>query len=327
MTKWVELERPEDAWERLSRRSGPVWATDLDAWVIHRPEHVRAVAADPGLYSSAVKGPRDRTRDFLLTVDPPMHGDHRALFRDLFAAPLRRLQNIVPKLVVRHAQTCPRVMPFDLVNTFSEPLGKDIATEIIGDLEPGDLEPLNPAVRECLVGRLPSLDVRRSPSPILALYRTLICRGTAPEVAAGQAAGFAIALLVAARDTLPAAVTLALTEPVVAPHWPSPLLGLYRVATADSTVGDVPIGRGERLFLAWAAADHCSAVDGSRLMFGSGIHRCPAAGLVTRTVQTARRELIELRGLRSTGVRRFRQHPHFRGCEEVMVRLCSGGPR
>jgi cytochrome P450 len=85
----------------------------------------------------------------------------------------------------------------------------------------------------------------------------------------------------------------------------SPVQGLPRVTTEDTTLGGVPIPKGSLVFLGYASANRDDAkfetADdfslerknvGHHLAFGSGIHRCIGAMLARMEIKVSMREII-----------------------------------
>ena len=277
----------------------------MDAWVVHRPEHVDEAVGLPDVFSSSVDGPRDKSLDFLLTVDPPGHGADRTLVVELLAEPLRRARRNAASFAASAAASLPARQTVDLVADYAQPLAAHVACELL-ELPASAQRPLLDLVRNLVTTAAPERESSSrawtiphlvAASPVLfGLFNALTRR---VHRAQAMAEGFAAAVTIAAVDTTAAMLALNLRAALYTPpvnqggRRPSepletPLLGLYRQLISPAILGGVELRPGERVLLAWALAQrHLEAkgVPGSYL-FGRGDHTCPA-GSLARTVVSA----------------------------------------
>lgn len=85
----------------------------------------------------------------------------------------------------------------------------------------------------------------------------------------------------------------------------SPVPNLFRMTTADTQIGDVPIPKGSHILLSWASAnrddrkfeqpdifDPARKNAGHHLTFGAGVHRCIGQAIARMEVKVAIRELL-----------------------------------
>lgn len=291
MASWPDTAAPRTTWQQLRGAECPVWIPDQETWLIHRPEHVEQVARDPAAFSNAVPSPRRMEHDYLLTVDGARHRQQRAAFLRYFGPRISAATATAPQTVHGVVSTLDSEDPVELVEKLCLPLGRAASRQIVGSVDETDLVR---ADAETLVELRRLLGNRDVPSdagsPSSELLRRLIDDGATATVASSQVAGLLCALLVAAEDTLPAAFALALQRSLAGEKVPrrhplavdTPLLGLFRVCRRATSVGDIRIPAGDRLFVAWAAANH--AATAHDYTFGVGVHRCPAANAVNELV-------------------------------------------
>jgi len=293
----------EQLWNVARRNPRPFHSAGMDAWVVHRPEHVDEAASLPGIFSSSVDGPRDKTLDFLLTVDPPRHGADRALVLELLAGPLRRARRNALSFAASAAASLPARQSVDLVADFAQPLAAHVACDLLG-LPASAHRPLLDLVRTLVSAAAPESPPAPSAWTIPELVATSpvlvgLSNALARSVDRGQAMaeGFAAAVAVAAVDTTSAMLALslraALYAPLVSPdgHLPpalleTPLLGLYRQLLSPAILGGVELRSGERVLLAWALAQRHLEARGApgSYLFGRGDHTCPARSLAWTVV-------------------------------------------
>jgi cytochrome P450 len=292
MPEWLDVAQPHVTWETLSSVDSPVWFEDHGVWLVHRPADVERVARDTETFSSAVPGLRSMELDFLLTVDPPKHKLERAAFVRHFGPRIHAVVAGARTTVAALAGGIPAGEVVDLSEALFRPLGGCVSRQILGSHgEAVAGLPSDAAWRE--VSRLLIAGAgahSTDDSPAAALFDDLCRSGVSPDVARGRVAGLVCAMLVASDETLPAAMALALLQiatgrkvavstPVAAD---TPLLGLYRLARKSVTIGSAKISRGQRVFLAWGAANY--AATGTDFSYGVGPHRCPAAMMVNAVV-------------------------------------------
>lgn len=116
----------------------------------------------------------------------------------------------------------------------------------------------------------------------------------------------------------------------------SPVVGFWRVATRDATVGDVTIPGGSKVMLHWAAANHDPAkypnpeqfqIDRNPLdhvAFGYGTHACVGQGLARMEAVTLLGALAEqIDSLELAGAPVQSMNPIVRGLESVPVRVTA----
>jgi cytochrome P450 len=303
-----------------------MWEPAAGVWLAHDPEQVEEIARATSTFSSAVPGERDSLYDFLLTVDPPRHTDDRRSFLRHFGTRMSHAVEAVPFTV---SDVADRVAPgpVDLMASLCRPIGQRLSAEVLGWVDVEELSAAPMAIWEELrrsLGEQSSRD-RREASPLMAIVHELDTGGLAPEVSRGRVAGLAVAMQLALEQTLPAAIGLALarlaagqtvseTHPVASD---TPLLGLYRIATRDVQMGPAHIRRGDRLFLAWAAANSETEM-GRDFSYGIGAHRCPAAWLGDKVVRTATEYVGRQWNLELLEPPTFRPHQHFRSPDSLV---------
>jgi len=116
---------PLPAYEAL-RRGGPVhYLAKHDWWLVLGYDEVKAVFAQPGLYSNA---PYEAVDAVLIGADPPRHSEIRGVVGRLFAAD--RVSGIVDDVrAVAHGLVRDR---FDLVGDYAAPFSRAVAARLIG---------------------------------------------------------------------------------------------------------------------------------------------------------------------------------------------------
>lgn len=328
MNTWPDVAEPWNAWQQLDRfGAGVVWDESQQLWVVHTPELVSAVANDPGRFSSAVPDERDMVLDFLLTVDPPRHGVDRRLFLRIFGPRLAAATRGSSEIVRWAGASITATRRLDLVAGFCKPVADAVSSLVVGYLDAPELSRDAPADIRMELLRLSARE-RPEPSdgeaPFEFLRQCLINEGLRPDVAAGRVSGLACSVLIALHGTLSAAIALAFLgvargtppdvgEPVKAD---SPLLGLFRIARTDAFLDGAAIRAGDRLFLAWGAANRVS--ENGDYSFGVGPHRCPASRLVNSVVSES--VVFASSKWRTTLLEnpRFTKHSHFRAPESLV---------
>jgi cytochrome P450 len=333
MPDWPDVADPQRSWTQLEACPSPTWLDREQTWLVHAPDQVEQVARDVKSFSNSVPGPRRMELDFLLTVDPPQHRLERAAFQRHFGVRIRAAAASSFATVAALAATVRSRDVVDLVPAFCRPLGAAVSDRIVGHLDPTIFNAAPSGIRSEL-HRLFDLRQQRAEQdasmPFHDLLQELRDAGVPAEVAGGRVAGLACAILIAAEDTLPAGAALALARIAagdeVDPRTPlacdPPILGLYRVARQPATLGDVRIREGQRLFVSWAAANRAS--DTGAYTYGIGVHRCPAAGLVDRTVGAVAAHAQAHWRLELAEPVRFRVHAHLRAPTALRCRLESG---
>jgi cytochrome P450 len=119
-------------------------------------------------------------------------------------------------------------------------------------------------------------------------------------------------------------------------RWHSPVVGFWRVATREVTVGDVVIPQGSKVMLNWAAANHDPAkypdpeefrIDRNPLdhvAFGYGPHACAGQGLARMEAVTLLQALAEqIDTIELAGEPIQSMNPIVRGIESVPVRVTA----
>lgn len=119
-------------------------------------------------------------------------------------------------------------------------------------------------------------------------------------------------------------------------RWHSPVVGFWRVATRDATVGDVTIPKGSKVMLNWAAANHDPAkyenpdefqIDRNPLdhvAFGYGPHACAGQGLARMEAVTLLQALAEqIDTIELAGDSVQSMNPIVRGIESVPLRVTA----
>ena len=92
-------------------------------------------------------------------------------------------------------------------------------------------------------------------------------------------------------------------------RYDTPVPGVFRIALQDTTVGGVPVKRGEKLMVIYGSGNHDAEKfdDGEvfdlgreqtcpHLGFGHGVHYCPGAGLARQEGRVAMQELLRRMG-------------------------------
>jgi hypothetical protein len=156
-----------------------------------------------------------------------------------------------------------------------------------------------------------------------------------PDTIKGKVVGLASALAVAAASTTPALLALVALEelqqrgrlggcqghePRIEQH--TPLTGLYRITKEKTEIAGVMIEEGANIFLAWAesAAAEIGEVP-NPLVFGHGVHRCPAAHGVSLLAADLRLSLLRRPNLvlGSAWKPEFHGLGHFRPLRDLIV--------
>jgi cytochrome P450 len=119
-------------------------------------------------------------------------------------------------------------------------------------------------------------------------------------------------------------------------RYQSPVVGFWRVAKHDTTVGDVPIPQGAKVMLNWAAANHDpqkypdpeefqihrNPLD--HVAFGYGPHACAGQGLARMEAITLLEALADqIDTIEPTGDAVQSMNPIVRGLESVPVRVTA----
>ncbi len=92
-------------------------------------------------------------------------------------------------------------------------------------------------------------------------------------------------------------------------RYDTPVPGVFRIALADTSVGGVPVKRGEKLMVIYGSGNHDAEKFGDgeafdlgreqtcpHLGFGHGVHYCPGAGLARQEGRVAVQELLRRLG-------------------------------
>ena len=325
MVSWPNVAAPHATWEQLRRLGRPVWVSEEAAWIVHLPEHVEAVALDTRAFANAVPTARQIEHDYLLTADGATHHQHRATFLRHFGPRIQAASAAAETTVTTVVETVDDADIVELVTDLCNPIGTAVGSQIIGYVDESDLALAGGESRVELHRLLERHDAEPSAgSPARDLLQQLVHEGTPPAVASSQVAGLLCAMLVAAQDTLPAACALTLLRSLRSEEIPdrqplvadTPLLGLFSVCRISTNLGDVRIRAGDRVFVAWAAAN--SASDGRDYTFGHGVHRCPAARAVNELVLAAVGAARTALALHLVGPVRVEAHSHVRRPQALM---------
>lgn len=339
-TSWPSVDDPDETWARLSTIDGPAWCEERETWIVHTPRDILEVTADPFTYSNNVPSERNPEHDFLLTVDPPHHTLERRLFIWRFASALRRTSERAGRIVSDIGDRLPRESDVDLLEQFCGPIAHVVRVEVLGAASVAQWEPTATLISRAaaLLGGPPAplaehTVAATTNSPIHQLRQDLLDLGRCGDVVDGQMLGLACALLVALEDTLRAATALALAEPSRQRRsgegslGDTPILGLYRTVTRPTRLATQRPAPGERLFIAFAAANHASRRLGQRrdFSFGSGIHACPARQMVNRVVAAAASYGEARFEIGGEGRLPIVPHSHFRSPGTLRATVVAGG--
>jgi cytochrome P450 len=265
----------------------------LDAWVLSRHADVVAALRDPLLSASATSAASDRADAALREVAAEM----------LSPARLAALRTEIESSARRLCGALPGDRPVDLVRELAEPWALGLAAAATGA----------PAAEVAALSRLAREVFLEAASATGGGART---GGAAAELARslqGTGASIGVQAFVALSQTLPgflAAAWLELfrhpaqvrrlrAEPALLPaaveellRCAGPARAVFRHALGETRVGEARIGRGERVALMLAAANHDPErfrephrLDFQRdaaghLAFGRGAHYCSGARLI-----------------------------------------------
>ncbi|TFV91145.1 hypothetical protein [Blastococcus sp. CT_GayMR16] len=300
------------------------------------------ICNDVASFSNNVPGHRDVRLDFLLTVDPPQHSFERGLFMSHFSEVFRRVRNESAGLVREVGGRLDGGRSVDIMSQYCRPIAESVRDAVLAINGPPHGPSLEARVEALLGGIGEASSARIVPRaklpPLAGLHLDLVESGRPVHQVDGQIAGLAAALLVALEDTLASAIGLALLSGVEgdgsrrgrrrsAIMEDSPLLGLYRSVRRDVEVADQRLQHGELVFVAFAAANHQTALRGEPwpdYSFGWGPHRCPARHLVNRVVTDAVGYGKDRFTVESRRPIEVREHSHFRAPLEIVGRVLPG---
>ncbi|MBG0851325.1 cytochrome P450 [Streptomyces spinoverrucosus] len=323
----LDLSHSEDPYPRLAalRRERPV-STPLPGWhVVVRDADVRAVLADPALWSSrrnnsSVPDTPEADRELALSqLDPPAHTRLRRLLSPAFARTV--VAELEPVVRERAEALAGRFeQDTDLVGAFAAPLPRAVLAAFCGvdDADAADYDRWAATFTDLLGHRAhaewPAFErwaLRETEGRVRVLQ----------QLDRTEAVTFLHFLIVAGVPNLRHALGNLVLRLLSEDHWRAeglpeaieeslrldpPALWQMRTATRDTTVGDSPVRAGERVVAVVASANRDPARWGANadafrpdrpgvrahLAFGKGPHACLGASLTRLQLRVAAEVLI-----------------------------------
>lgn len=325
----LDLSHTDDPYPRLAalRRERPV-STPLPGWhVVVRDADVRAVLADPALWSSrrnntSVPDTPEADRGLALSqLDPPAHTRLRRLLSPAFARTVvAELEPVVRERAEALADRFER--DTDLVPAFTAPLPRAVLAAFCGvdGTDAGDHDRWAGTFTDLLGHRAhpewPAFErwaLRSMERPVLS--------GVLKQLDRTEAVTFLHFLIVAGVPNLRHALGNLVLRLLSEDHWRAegladaieeslrldpPALWQMRTASRDITVGGTPVRAGERVVAVVASANRDPARWGedadafrhdrpglrAHLAFGKGPHACLGASLTRLQLRVAAEVLI-----------------------------------
>ncbi|MCD7438233.1 cytochrome P450 [Streptomyces lincolnensis] len=326
----LDLSHSDDPYPRLAalRRERPV-STPLPGWhVVVRDAEVRAVLADPALWSSrrnntSVPDTPEADRELALSqLDPPAHTRLRRLLSPAFARAV--MAELEPVVRQRAEALADRLEPdTDLVDAFAAPLPRSVLAAFCG------VEEADAADYDRWAGAFTDLLGQRAHAEWPAFERWALRAADGPVLSGvlggldrTEAVTFLHFLIVAGVPNLRHALGNLVLRLLCEDHWRAeglpeaieeslrldpPALWQMRTATRDTTVAGTPVRAGERVVAVVASANRDAARWGAdadafrpdrpgvraHLAFGKGPHACLGASLTRLQLRVAAEVLID----------------------------------